>query len=242
MTAPVTILIAWRDSGDPDRQANLIAVLDHLVDLDWPLILCDDGRENGQPFNRSAAFNWGIAHNPSDVYVFAEADMIVPLDQLADAVVVADHRPGLVIPFTRWRALGPEATYLARQGVRPETLRPDRMMDDGRAVGAVGVASAESMALVGRWDERFEGHGYDDRGMYHAFRTACGPGTYVEGDAHALWHPPAYSPWEKVTDAANAANYSEADVQATAANRHRMRRYLACQTPEDVRALTMEGA
>jgi hypothetical protein len=242
VSTPVSILIAWRDSGDPDRQANLIAVLDHLVDLDWPIVLADDGRENGQPFNRSAAFNHGMRLSPSDVYVFHEADMLVPLDQLADGVVVAERRVGLVVPFTRWRALGPEATYLARSGMNPDSLNADRIMDDGRAVGAVGVASTESMALVGRWDERFEGHGYDDRAMYHAFRAACGPGTYVEGDAHALWHPPAYSPWERVTAAADAANYTEADVQATAANRARMRRYLACETPEDVRALTTEGA
>lgn len=237
-----SVLIAWRDSGDADRQANLIAVLDHLVDLDWPLILCSDGGEPGEPFNRSRAFNWGVRNHPARAYVFHEADMLLPLDQLDDGAVIAERRPGLVVPFTRWRALGPEATYLARQGVRPETLRPDRTMDDGQAVGAVGIASAESMRLLGQWDENFSGHGFDDRAMYHAFRKAAGPGTYVEGDAHALWHPPAYSPWEQTSEAANAANYSEADVEATVRNRSRMRRYLAATTPEEVRALTLEGA
>jgi hypothetical protein len=244
--ARAAVVIPWRDAGDLHRQANLSAVLDHLASLELPIILADDGRKDGEPFNRSAAYNHGIRlaheHHDADVYVFHEADMIVPYDQIEDGIRVAEHTPGLVVPFDRYRYLGQEATRLALSGMNVESLYPDRIMEGGTAVGAVGIASVNTMDAVGRWDEAFAGHGYDDRAMYHAFRVACGRATIIVGDATHLWHPMAYAPWERVTAAADAANYSEADVRATVNNRHRMRRYLAAQTPEDVRALTTGGA
>lgn len=239
MIHDVSVIVPWRDSGDPHRQANLTCVLDHLAETGWPLILADDRRTDG-PFNRSAAYNHGMELSPSNVYVFHEADMLVPLDQLALAIDEAHTYQGLIVPFMNYRYMGPEASRLILSGVKPETLFPDRIMEGGTAVGAVGVVSAETMQAIGRWDEKFSGHGFDDRAMHRAFEVAAGPTRFVGDSATHLWHHPAYSPWERAskTEASKAGNYSYAEVEATVRNRARLRSYRAASRPEHIRALT----
>lgn len=241
MTEPVTVVIPWRDRGDPTRQANLARVLDHLSETGWPLILADDGGVGDEPFNRQRAYNWGRTNFPSDVYVWHEADMLVPLDQLADAVALADRRLGVVIPFLQYRYHEQEASRLMLSGTDPATLTPAWTMEDGKSIGAVNVTSEATMRAVGQWDERLSGHGFDDNAMVEAFRTACGQVAYVDGPADHLWHPPAYSPWARGTAAANPRNYSGADMAATYRNKSRHRLYLAAKTPERVRELTAGG-
>lgn len=244
MTA--AIVIAWRDSGNANRQANLTAVLDWLAPLGWPLILASDGRESG-PFNRSAAYNEGVriarrdGADP-DVFVWHEADVLCPLDQLDDAVALAEKQMGLMVPFTHYRYMGEESSRLILSGARPETMFPQWVMDNGRSMGALGVCSAESLAAIGRWDETLSGHGFDDNAMFEAFRTACGPSTFVDGDLTHLYHPMAYAPWEKGTPASDPDNFSPEEVKATFYNRARWDAYKRATTAEQVRALTMEDA
>src|SRR3982751_3215048 len=115
----VSIVIPWRDSGNANRQANLTAVLDHLAPLGLPLILASDGRENGHPFNRSAAYNEGRRLSPSEVYVWHEADMMCPHNQLADAIDYAARDLGVVIPFTTYAYLSQEDSRLVIGGRNP---------------------------------------------------------------------------------------------------------------------------
>lgn len=233
----VSILIPWRDSGDVNRQANLAKVLDHLCDTGLPVYLCPDGKESG-PFNRSAAYNFGVKNFPSEVYVFHEADMLVPLEQLDEAVKQAYLGLGLVIPFRRYRYLSEDVSRAVIAGFPAHQCFSEWDMDHGTAVGAVGVASDETIKWVGGWDEKFQGHGYDDRAMHRAFEVACGPTRYVEGDGHHLWHPMAYAPWETDTDASHPHNFTYAEVEATVKNRARAKKYQQATSPEQIRELT----
>lgn len=234
----VSIIIAWRDTGNSERQASLTCVLDHLAPLGLPMILASDERADGSPFNRSAAYNQGMRLSPSEVYVFHEADMLCPHDQLIAGVALAGEGLGLVIPFTTYRYMGIEESRFILSGVDPMEFAPWFEMRHGRSIGAIGILSAESMRWVGQWDENLSGHGFDDNAMYHAIDTACGPARYVDGDASHLYHPMAYAPWERTSDAANPANFSPAEVKATEENRRRVGLYEAATTPEQVRALT----
>lgn len=233
----VSVLIPWRDSGDTNRQINLVKTVDWLEDLGYPIYLCPDGKTEG-PFNRSAAYNYGLRNFPADVYVFHEADMLIELSQIQQAISAADAGIGLVIPFRRYRYLNEDASRIVINGFPPKDAYHEWVMDHGRAVGAVGVASHESMKWVGGWDESLMGHGYDDRCMVVAFETACGSVRYVDGDGVHLWHPMAYAPWEKNTWSANAENFDPAEVAATRYNQNRLTEYLAAKTPEDIRELT----
>lgn len=236
----VSIIIPWRDNGNANRQANLARMLDHLTETGLPIVLASDKRQSGEPFNRSAAYNHGMELSPSRVYIFHEADMIVPLDQLSDAYQTAELGLGLVVPFTEYRYLSSEDSRAVLSGSNdPYDLAPEWVMGNGRSIGAVNVVSAETMAQVGRWDEQLSGHGYDDNAMHLAFEVACGPTRYVEGPGVHLWHPMSYAPWERGTPASDPANFTEAERRATVNNKHRFRLYKLAETPDDVRTLTM---
>lgn len=240
MTINVACVIPWRSSGDPDRRANLDAVVAHLTG--WaqgrPVVLSSDGREAGQPFNRSAAYNAGMALALAEVYVFNEADMLVPYEQLDAAVRVAAASPGLVIPFDAYHYLSREDSTQVLAGAHPMSFDPLWTM---KSIGPVNVVSAESMRMVGQWDETLSGHGYDDNCMERAFRIACNsPTHHIAGPAWHLYHDMAYAPWERGTPASNPANFSPEEVRATEWNRNRLRQYQKCAHPHAVRLLTME--
>lgn len=234
----VSIILAWRDSGNANRQANLAAVLDHLTPTGLPIVLADDGRGQG-PFNRSAAYNHGMRLSPSEVYAFHEADMLVPLPQLEASVELAREGLGLVVPFDQYRYLSEEVSRLViSEALQPVAADAEWTMDNGRSIGAVNVVSAESMRWVGQWDEALEGHGYDDNVMHRAFEVACGPTRFVPGPGYHLWHPMAFAPWERNTEAAEAKNFTPEEVAATMRNQIRLRDYQAATTPEQIRELT----
>src|SRR5512139_2601403 len=102
----VAIVIPWRDKGDAARADNFDIVYSYLRDLALgPVIVAGDGRSGMAPFNRSAAYNHGASSLDADVYVFIEADLLVPADQLFAAVRQASELPGLVVPFSEYRYL-----------------------------------------------------------------------------------------------------------------------------------------
>lgn len=244
MTTPrVAIIVPWRDKGDPYRGANMHTVIDHLTSMRLgDVILTSDGRDGNVPFNRSAAYNLGIAlarPDPDIVYIFHEADMLVPHDQLRRAVTwAATTSPGLVVPFDTYRYLSRRDTELVRDGgADPATFSPLRKMLDGRAIGAVNIVTAATMAAVGRWDETFEGWGFDDRAMAHAFEVACGrPAFIVTGDATHLWHEPGWAAGKGFSGGSRTLTARE--QRATEANRKRMREYLRTQNADGIRELT----
>lgn len=234
----VSIIIPWRDNGDANRQANLARVLDHLTQTELPIVLASDRREDGQPFNRSAAYNYGISLAPSNVYIFHEADMLINLYHLGKAIGEAETGLGLVVPFTEYRYMSEEDSRQIIAGSEPTEFEPEWVMGNGRSIGAVNVVSAESMRWVGQWDEQLSGHGFDDNAMHRAFEVACGPTRYVDGPGVHLWHPMAYAPWERGTDAARPENFTAEDVEATWENKKRLRLYQRATTPEQIRELT----
>lgn len=234
---PVSVIVPWRSNGDPNRERNLESVVDWLSPLGLPIILADDGRAPGMPFNRSTAFNHGMQLSPSEVYVWHEADMLVPHDQLLYAIEDARGGLGLVVPFTEYRYLSRESSEQAWSNLTPSQYEPAWTMPNGSSIGAVSVCSAETMRWVGRWDEGFEGHGFDDRAMFHAFDVAAGT-RYVDGPAWHLWHPEAFSPWKRGDPAGRSSNFDPAEVEATYRNKARYRRYRDATTPEQIRDLT----
>lgn len=239
MTLRVAVIVPWRFKGDVNRHANLVAVLHHLSQVapEWDVIISSDGREGAAPFNRSAAYNRGIAEaGLADAYVFHEADMLIPKAQLTAAVILALGAPGMVVPFDTYRYLSSEDTSKVRAGLRPEAFTPQSVMVDGRSNGACNVVSATAMRAVGHWDEAFEGWGYDDRAMATAFHVATGtPTRYVAGPGHHLWHTPGWSLESRFRGGANIPPHEHA---ATVANEARYRLYRKARTAERIRELT----
>ena len=231
------ICIPWRDKGDPWRQANLTRVLDHLDTLDIGEVLVSSDELEG-PFNRSRAYNRAVAARPdADVYVFHEADMLIPADQLRAAVDLAATSAGMIVPFDAYWYLTPEDTEKVRAGTSPDGCIPEMVMANGTSNGACNVVSRESMAAVGRWDETFAGWGWDDRAMARAFEVACRRRTrYIPGRGVHLWHKPGWLATGRFHG--GTADVSPREVAASNANEARYRLYERATTPARVRSLT----
>ena len=230
----VLVCIPWRDRGkDQVRAANVKRVFSHWLDYDYPVLIASDGREGDDQFNRSLAYNRGAADNDADMFIFAEADMLIDYSQIDAAIEMAYAAPGLVVPFTVYHALAMDDSKL----VRDYRLDPvDAKLGAGHLRtakvhgGAINVISRETYDLVGGYDEQFSGNGYDDDAFKRACEVCCGPTRWVEGPAYHLWHQSA---WE--------GRYLTAeDRKATARNRARFVRYQRATTPEEIRALTCE--
>ena len=222
----VSVIVPFRDKGSPERRANFEYVHARLVADGWSVTVASDGQDG--PFNRSAAYNAGRAQAPADVYVWFEADMLIPRAQLERGIELAAESPGLVVPFTEYRYYTYGDSVAIIDGAPPEAIRPDFVMGKGRSIGAVGITSEATMQTVGRWDEKFAGWGHDDNAMFRAFQVCAGQPRWVDGPGHHLWHPPGMQdPRPEEQDASNA-NFS------------RWLRYKNAEDPAEIRELTNE--
>lgn len=228
----MAVVIPFRDRGvDPLRKANLVRVLQQYDDYGFCVEVVDDGRKDHAQFNRSAAYNRGVARRGDDtkVFVFAESDMLLPAEQIIDAAKMALESPGLVIPFTEYHYVDPVSSEDLRQnGYDCSKSKAWWTMDDGRSIGAVNVVSRQTLNLIGRYDEMFEGNWYDDDAMKLAFEKAAGETRWVNGPAWHLYHLPGY----------RGDHLSDADKAATERNRQRLNLYREADSVARVRFLT----
>jgi len=225
------VIIPFRDRGiDPLRQANLECVRQHWERGAYVPLIVSDGRDGDQQFNRSAAYNLGVAMAPrAQVYIFAESDMLIDLRQLQEAIELAAQAPGLVVPFTEYRYLSQSGSAAIRElETKPHDIAPEWVMSNGRSIGAINVVSAATMAMVGRFDEAFEGNWYDDDAMKRAFEIAAGPTRWVDGPAFHLFHLPGWK----------GPHLTAADRAATARNKQRLGLYQDAASAARIRELT----
>lgn len=229
------VVIPWRDRGtDPLRELNLMRVLQWWEEFGASPYLASDGRHGDEQFNRSAAYNAGmkICHPDTDVYVFAEADILVDSEQIDAAVLMAYDAPGLVIPFDEYRYLPPEDSMkVLRCELDPADAEPQWTMPEGRSIGSVNVVSRKTMDAVGQWDETFDGSWFDDNAMKIAFDVCAAPTRWVTGPAFHLHHLPGWQGDHLTSD----------DKAATRRNKRRLRLYQSAMTPERIRELTAGG-
>jgi len=144
----------------------------------------------------------------------------------------------MVVPFEEYRYMSQLHSIAACVGLAdPFTLKPQRVMGRGRAVGPCNVLSAGTLAAVGGWDEHFEGWGWDDRAMERGFTIATGvPTRFVPGPAVHLYHTPGWRVGGPFHGGADTV--PDAEQAATRANRDRYARYLRASTAQQIRRLT----
>ncbi len=220
----VKVLIPFRDRGtDPRRYTNLERVLSYWWALGVHPSVISDGLEGDAPFNRHRAYNIAARTFPdADVYVFTEADMLVPYRQVTSAALLAYDRPGLVVPFTQYRYLSDEVTereWGSAWGADSRVLwwtettagrglfdvEPESTMDDGRSIGAVNVLSRATYEAMGGFTEATEGNWYDDNIVEEAAAYLTGaPTRWVPGPAVHLYHLPGHK-GDHLTDEDRAA-------------------------------------
>lgn len=214
------VIVPFRDRGrDPLRAQNVSRVVGMWEDYGYQPWVIGDGRSGVDQFNRSAAYNRGVAnaYEGCDGFIFAESDMLIDDRQIDAACELAEKGVGMVVPFTEYRYLTERDSERARDGDDPIHFTPAYRMANGSSIGAINVVSRETMNLVGQWDEKFEGNWYDDDAMKLAFQACAGPTRWVDGPAYHLYHLPGH----------NGDHLTEQDRAATARNKVRYDLYRA---------------
>lgn len=231
MKVQVVIPFRLREGADPRRAANLDVVVAWWYAHGFEPQIVSDGLSGDAQFNRHRAYNRAVSGNPdAEVFVFTEADMLIHPRQIMDAVLRANHAPGLVVPFTQYRYLSDHSTSQIRDWYHDETpgavakwwgasvdsalsvftTKPESVMDNGKSIGAVNVVSRKALEITGGFTEATRGNWYDDNIIEEGFAFLTGQHTrYVPGPAVHMYHLPGHR-GEHLTDA---------DREATALNK-----------------------
>lgn len=247
-----SVIIPFRDRGiDPRRSANLDLVQAWWYAHGFEPQIVSDSLEEGEQFNRHRAYNLAVSRNPyTDVFVFAEADMLIHPSQIRKACARAFILPGLVVPFTQYRYLSDSMTEVLRDDYHESSndniaefwgrdpgaqsvfdLTPESIMDNGRSIGAVTVMSRATLDCTGGFTEMTSGNWYDDNITEEAFAFLTGsPTRFIEGPAVHLYHLPGHK----------GDHLSEEDRQATAWNKQvlkTVRHNIRKRNPREVRRI-----
>lgn len=223
----IRVIIPFRDRGlDPRRTANLETVMTWWWAHGFEPEIVDDGLTGDAQFNRHRAYNRAVSRNPDvEVFIFTEADMIVPAAQIVSGAKMAQEMPGLVVPFLQYRYLNDEHTGFVRHmlgTIDPIkmaeyidsgeifTYIPESTMELGKSIGAVNIVSRETLRITGGFTEATSGNWYDDRIIEEGFAYLTKkPTRYVEGSAVHLYHLPGWT----------GDHLSDEDKAATAHNK-----------------------
>lgn len=254
----VTVVIPFRDRGtDLRRGANLTIVMAWWWAHGFTPQVVDDGLDGDAPFNRHRAYNRAVARFPeTDVFVFAEADMLIPPSQIKQAVQLASQQDGIVVPFTTYRYLSDATTGVVRDGyheMEPKplaewwslapnhsaslfTMNAESVMEHGKSIGAINIMSRSTIETCGGFTEATHGNWYDDNIIEEGYAFLTGQKTrWVEGPAVHMYHLPGWT----------GDHLTDADRAATAMNRsllRAMRRNIRLRAKGAVRHLMLHRA
>lgn len=230
----VKVVIPFRDRGkDLRRGANLEVVIAWWYSHGFSPVIVGDGLEGDTQFNRHKAYNKAVAAFPeTEVFIFTEADMLIPIDQVAVGVRLAQRKPGLVVPFMQYRYLSDEVTanirdsyndltseelaqWFAKPSINPASIFsivPESTMENGKSIGAVNIVSRETLELTGGFTEATRGNWYDDNIIKEGFEFITGNKTaWVPGPAVHLYHLPGWK-GDHLSDEDKAATQHNKDL------------------------------
>lgn len=168
------------------------------------------GSAPSDPWVKAVAFNPPADASTADLLIVADADALVPLQQVQDALERAT-RHGWAIPARIVHRLKRDATQtlLACDPAETETP-PDRSVQrkahELLAGGGMVMVTREAWQASRGFDPAFVGWGGEDAAFGAALQCATGHGTFAaKADAHGpyfhLWHPP-----QQTTMSINRAN------------------------------------
>lgn len=170
------------------RVAGYDKVVAHLHAVADEVIVTDDG---GDTFSRGASINqgveWAAEMSLDAVVVACDADLIVPHDQLLDAVKIARFAGQVVLPFDRYHYLTGDASRRVVAGAPLDRGAPATFTMD-TSVGGTFVCTVDTFDQVGGFDPRFRGWGGEDYAFHAAADTLVGV-CRVRGPLFHLWHP-----------------------------------------------------
>lgn len=181
------IIVPWR-GGDPHREAAYDFVSRWVASTGMPWMTADSGDGT---FSRAASKNLGASRCASwaDVFIFNDADMIVPVEQYHAAVEEAWATGNLVVAYVEYCALDEYHSKRIYAGdVAPFSERHP-VSNVAFSVGGVVAICRDRFYEIGGYDERFKGWGNEDFALAIAAGTLFGnPRPRLEGQALHFFH------------------------------------------------------
>ena len=203
MSIRTEIAIPWRDTGDPHRREALAYVLAHYARLGsaaFPTSVTL-GDTQSRRFSRTGARNAAAeGAGDWDVLVMADADCVVQGEVLEHAVELAHRTRKVILPHDRFMELTQEGTQLALAEYEIARWQHDWCQlaeyERKRPSGVI-VFPRKAWELVGGYDERFKGWGFEDTAMLWNIEDLAYGWERLSGRIWHLWHPPASTTWLK---------------------------------------------
>lgn len=156
----------------------------------------DDVDPDNPLFNRAASRNSAAAKaHDWTVGAIVDADIIIPGKQLKNAEAIARQTRGVVYAFDQFVALSKSATHdIMHRDWHPvkivhrlPTMGARWTKDDPISASCI-VIHREAWEVLGGFDERFVGWGFEDRAFHEAARSLADVDR-LAGPAYHLWHP-----------------------------------------------------
>jgi hypothetical protein len=183
------VLMPWRDT-DPARARAMTFTFLHYSKLGLPIILADDGSER---FNRAGSRNKAaVLGGDWEIGVVVDADCIVPVELLEEAIERAHETSRVVLPHDRFLELTKTGTDAALE--ESDIWRWDMIWTNmpgtyrARPSGAI-VFPRRAWDAVGGYDQRFTGWGFEDKAMLWALEDCADGWERIVGPLWHLWHP-----------------------------------------------------
>lgn len=190
------ICIPWR-AGNYAREEALSFVREHYEEGGFSITLAD---ANTQRFSRTAARNEAARKAGDwDVAAFVDADCVLEIETLEHAFQQAWDEQQVILPHDHYYPLGRLGTTLALRetniGAWHRSWIEQPFVDRKRPSGVI-VFPRMAWEIVGGYDERFTGWGFEDTAMLFALTGIAGGWSRASGVLWHLWHPPSNASWE----------------------------------------------
>lgn len=190
-----SILIPWRNNGDPWRGRNFKSVMRQWEFLSQKIgdaeICLGDSAEG--PFNRCEARNKAYKDSMGDFLIFADADTLISFEGLSGVLKKLDTGQSLWgFPYlvyynatSSWTELFCMGKSLANPLNEGTIDYEHRLLD---SVGGAIIVRRDAFERIQGYDERFMGWGYEDRAFVSALTALAGTPYRTSDYVIHLWH------------------------------------------------------
>lgn len=186
----VTLLVPFSPDG-AERSRNWAWLRARYEDLypDWQIVVADDP-DGSDGWSKGRAVREALNAAAGDVCIVADADVMVGVDALTEALRALERGAAWVVPHGFVYRLSEHATCVVLEDrLRgPVPLPRHRLAQDlrkGPAGGGMVVGRTNDIENVGGIDPRFIGWGGEDISFARALDTLIGPHMRL---GHTMWH------------------------------------------------------
>lgn len=182
-----SIVIPWRDGAGRGRIQEWVKRFWEETFPDAELLFVDSGDE---PFSRSKSRNFGLSQASCEFTVLADADTVVPKQQILDGLEICRNN-GWAVCYEggKYYNLTEAATELLLISDPTAPLVEPTEFDHKLISWAGMLAVPTATALSVGYDERFVGWGHEDLAFLLEMGFSFAAHQRVNGFACHLWHP-----------------------------------------------------